>query len=291
MKKNTKIILLAAVCLICAGLILTAVGYFSGASLSNIIHGDLWSWTSHNSDGSHYDSSFDESNTYTIAADGIEELSIDWLAGDIEVIPYAGDQILIQETCREEITDDNCLRYRVKNGRLDISCCREENGISFDLGDDRELTKQLTVKVPMELAGDLKVLEIDAVSSDVRVNGLTIKEFSADTVSGNVTLEQCSAADIQTDTISGDVDLSLLACPKEFSADTTSGNITLALPHGSSFRLEFETVSGQPKLKGFDADCLEDEDGSYEYQAGRGRCEFSVDTISGDITVTMAEHH
>ncbi len=287
MKKSTKTVLLIAVCLISAGLVLTVIGVVSGASPSRIIYGDLWTWKA---DGK-YDSEFNEHNTYSVDPDDIDKLYIDWISGSIEVIPYAGDQILIQESCRDEITEENCLRYQVRNGCLDITCRKESIGISFSLRDDSDVTKQLTVKVPMELAGNLKELEIDAVSSDILVNGMTIKAFSASTVSGNVTLEQCSAADIQTDTTSGDVDLSLLACPKDFEADSTSGDITLQLPHDSSFRLEFDTVSGRPEIKGFDANCLDDDDDFYEYLIGDGKCEFSADTTSGDITVIRTEHH
>ena len=43
MKKSTRIILVIAICLLCAGLVLTAVGYVCGASLRQIIHDDLWS--------------------------------------------------------------------------------------------------------------------------------------------------------------------------------------------------------------------------------------------------------
>ena len=44
-------------------------------------------------------------------------------------------------------------------------------------------------------------------------------------------------------------------------------------------------MSGKPEIKGFDADCLSDDDGFYEYQVGSGRYELDADTVSGDITI------
>lgn len=296
MKKSTKIILIIAACLLCAGLALTLVGHFLGASYSRIISENLWVWNSDDdhesgSPGSSYDSQFSRDNTYKVDPDGIDQLSVDWVAGDIQIIAYDGSQILIKESSKTDIDDDNCLRYRVKNGSLDISCSKEEIGISFNALSEKELTKQLVIKVPRALAADLKELAVDAVSSDLTVSGLTIKEFAADSVSGNVILKKCTAAEIETNTTSGDIRLALRTCPKSFDADTTSGDILLQLPHESSFYLEYDTVSGEASIEGFDASCLEEDDGYGEYQVGRGGGDFSVGTVSGDITITRAGHH
>lgn len=303
MKKSTKIILIIAICLLCAGLVLTAIGYLCGASPRQIFHDNLWTWTSYDDDGgqsgdhhgkARYDNDFDESNAYSIDPAGIDSLYIDWIDGDIEIIPYDGDQIYLEESCKAGIDEDNCLRYRVKNRELYISCCREASyeigffSSSSDSPGRRDLNKKLVVKVPKALAAKLDTLEIDAVSSDITVNGFTLNEFCTDTVSGSITVLRSSIDEIDTDTVSGNIDLALLHCPNTFNADSTSGNITLQLPSGSSFLLDFETVSGAPEIKGFDADCLYDEDGSYEYQAGSGRCEFTADTVSGDLTITEA---
>lgn len=303
MKKSTRIILVIAICLLCAGLVLTAVGYVCGASLRQIIHDDLWSWVVHDDDGIHlfsdrhkddhhgsgkYDNEFDESNTYSIDADGVNKLSIDWIDGDIQLVAYDGDRIRLEESCKEEIDEDNSLRYKIKNGELYITCCREasyEIGILSNSLNGKNLNKPLVVKIPKTLADKLKELQIDAVSSNITADGLTIKEFYASTVSGDVSLSGSYADEVEVDTVSGDMDLALLQCPKDFSVDSTSGNITLRLPSGSSFLLEFETVSGKPEIKGFDADCLSDDDGFYEYQVGSGRYELDADTVSGDITI------
>lgn len=296
MKKSTKIILIIAVSLLGAGLVLTLIGHLLGASYSQIIRGDLWVLSSdddHESGvlGGSYDNEFSHDNTYEVDPDGIDQLSVDWVSGDIRIQAYDGDQILIQESCKTDIDDETCLRYRVKNGSLDITCCREKTGLSFHFLGGKKLTKKLVIKVPRALAGDLKELDADVVSSDLTVSGLTVRELTADSVSGDVTLNRCSIAVLETDTVSGDILLSLLTCPKTFDGDTTSGSIDLKLPEDSSFDLEFDTVSGEASIAGFDARCLEKEDGYEEYRVGEGGSELSIGTTSGDLTVTRAEHH
>lgn len=235
MKKSTRIILVIAICLLCAGLVLTAVGYVCGASLRQIIHDDLWSWVVHDDDGIHlfsdrhkddhhgsgkYDNEFDESNTYSIDADGVNKLSIDWIDGDIQVVAYDGDSIRLEESCKEEIDEDNSLRYKIKNGELYITCCREasyEIGILSNSLNGKNLNKPLVVKIPKTLADKLKELQIDAVSSNITADGLTIKEFYASTVSGDVSLSGSYADEVEVDTVSGDMDLALLQCPKDFA--------------------------------------------------------------------------
>ena len=292
MKKSTKIILSAAACLLCAGLALTLVGRLLGASYSQIIHDDMWIWQSgEDGIGSSYDSDRSRDNTYSIDPAGIDQLSVDWLSGDIRIQAYDGDQILVKESCKTDIDEENCLRYRIKNGSLDISCCREKVGISFGSQDEKQLVKNLVIKVPRALADDLKEISIDTVSADLSASGLTVKEFSADSVSGNVTLEKCAVTDLEADTTSGDILLALLRCPNAFEADSTSGDVCLQLPHKSSFYLEYDTVSGDASIEGFDAKCLEEDDDYGEYQVGKGGGSFSISTVSGDITVTRAGHH
>ncbi|MGC2872488.1 DUF4097 family beta strand repeat-containing protein [Ihubacter sp. mB4P-1] len=289
MKKSTKSILIIALSLICIGAVLMIIGLLTGASFQRITDGNLWNWVIHK-EGIHYDSSHRDDNTYHIDPDGIRDLSIDWISGDIKIIEYGGKDILVKESSNDKITEKSSLVYRVKDGELYISCWHEKYTNLFNGLDESKANKDLVIKIPKELANDIKDLEIDAVSSELTVSGLTIKEFSIDTVSGNTTVRQSKINEIEINAVSGNSELFLLNCPKSFESDTTSGDVTLHLPHHSSFQFEFDSISGRSKVEGFDTISQDEDDNYCEYLVGKKPfSDFTADTISGDFTIIKKE--
>ena len=102
MKKSTKIILLTATGLVAFGIVLTVAGVIAGASFKEIYHGGLWNHVYYEEE---YDNSFKSSGVYEVDSENIDKISIDWVSGDIDIVPYDGDNIVMKETARKEITD------------------------------------------------------------------------------------------------------------------------------------------------------------------------------------------
>ena len=276
MKKSTKIILLTATGLVAFGIVLTAAGVIAGASFREIYHGGLW-------DNVYYEEEyFKSSGVYEVDSEDIDKISIDWVSGDIDIVPYDGDNIVMEETARKEITDENCLRYRVKDGELSINYTTGKVAVKFgNTGDD--INKRLQVKVPEELAGSLKSLSVDSVSSDITADGFAIDSMYVEVTSGNTRLSDMKVKHFEIDMISGDLEAVFTECPEELDVDSTSGDSTVYLPAGSGFTLEFDGVSGE-----FITEFSPLRNSDDDYVVGNGKNSFSVDTTGGDFTVKIA---
>ena len=280
MKKSTRIILMTSICLISVGIVFSTIGFFTGASPSSIILNGLWNWGFTYQNGGNYDNDFEENNTYHISDEAIDSLDIDWISGNVSVVPYDGDDIIIREKSRSKIDDENCLRYRINGSTLEIYYLKEArinlSGSSFNY------SKQLQVKIPRRMAEDMDELNLDAVSSDLSVRDMKISTVDVDTTSGNFVAKDTAIRSMEMNTVSGDMRLQLTNCPKELDFDSTSGDCLLTLPKGSNVTAEFDTVSGDFSTDfstRFDAD---------EYIIGNGKNEFSVGTVSGDFIINKA---
>ena len=151
MKHSTKIILLVSAGLVSFGLILSAIGLICGGSLSNIMNHGLWRFTGYQK--IHYDNTFDKDNTYHVSASSIHSIDVDWIDGDISVVPYDGDDIILTESSNKELDDEYCLRYRIKSGKLLIEYCKSKYYIGLDLSEEDNFPiKTLEIKVPKGLA-------------------------------------------------------------------------------------------------------------------------------------------
>lgn len=284
MKHSTKIILLASAGLISFGLILSAIGLICGGSLTNIMDNGLWRFVGYQK--IHYDNTFDKDNTYHVSESSIHSIDVDWIDGDISVVPYDGDDIILTESSNKELDDEYCLRYRIKNGELQIEYCKSKYYIGLDLSEaDNFPIKTLEIKVPKGLAESLLELSVDAISSDVQLEDIGTKELSIETISGNLTGNLLLADEITFDSTSGSMDLKLSHCPSSLEMYTISGDCTVYLPKKSSLTCEFDTLSGD-----FDSEfdiAFEDED---EYIIGSGKASFEFSSTSGDMTIKKLKH-
>jgi DUF4097 and DUF4098 domain-containing protein YvlB len=131
----------------------------------------------------------------------------------------------------------------------------------FGFGEkDRE--KKLTLRVPKHFFDDLQQIDVEAGSATVVIRDI-------------------AAQAIEVEGSSGMVDLALLNCPQSLEVSTKSGNVTLRLPDTADFYLEWESKSGT-----LSHDLAMRQSGS-GYLCGGGKSQFDVETISGDLTVTL----
>lgn len=223
----------------------------------------------------------------------VNRIVIDWVSGSVTVEPYDGDTISVSEPEQQDEADR--LRWRQKGDTLTVRFCAPMNVHVSG-------SKDLVVKIPAELAENLRYLQIDTVSADVRVSGVKAGELQTDTTSGDVYAEGAfgivdgdtvsgglelvgTAKQVDLDTTSGDFGVGLSETPDKLSFDSTSGDLTLMLPAKRGFEVEYDTVSGDFKcdfaLKGKDDSC-------YEGTEHGKRAELEFDTVSGDIWIMNA---
>ena len=246
---------------------------------------------------------YETDGTYNIDADGIDSIKVDWVAGDITLVPYDGNDIQINELAQRKLNDNEKLRISTSGGTLEIRF--HENSI----GRINMPQKQLEIFVPHGLGGNLDKLTVNSVSGsidvkDVSAGVLSIETTSAKTyasgtfgnvkltsVSGNISLNNTAHGsgvgvnttsgsinisgafdEVVAESVSGSVEVTSTLTPASFKAETVSGNITITLPGDASISIHHTSVSG--RLTSEIPVTME----------GRG-AEFRISTVSGNSRI------
>lgn len=217
-----------------------------------------------------------------IPADGITEISVDWISSDINIKYYDGDTISIEEP--QQKSESHSLRYRVDGNELKIKYCK--SGLRD--ADWKGADKKLTLLLPADL--QLINLDVDSVSSNLVVNGINANELNAETVSGNITADG-NFTKIDINSVSGNFDISTAVSPVEVESESVSGNFTITMPSDiSGFTLRTSTVSGSFKRNDFSpVTSVTDnkgKNGTFTY--GNGSTEIDLNSVSGDFEVKSA---
>lgn len=261
-----------------------------------------------------------DANLYTagngsVPASGIKQIEVNWTAGSVAIEPYDGQSVQFEEKNSSTLKEEEKLHYVVHDDKLIIQYRKSRAFWGF--GFQAHGGKELTVKVPWSLSGNLKELEVSAVSANTLVwelsaeeisletvsgridaHALTCKELNLETVSGQITAETCTAASVDvtsvsedillggtfetvdTENVSGKTEISSERCPSSVGASSVSGNIKLQIPENEGFTARYETVGGK-FTSGFASTA---EKGRCVYK--NGNADFDFETVSGNIEVT-----
>lgn len=263
------------------------------------------------------DFSYANSENYTAGAaelsEIVEYIEIDWLAGNVTVVPHSSDTVSFSEESLMTLADDTQLHYWLNGTTLRIKFCGSGRW-ALD-----GLEKNLTVRVPEYLK--LKNLRVSSISAGICLNTIQAESAAINTTSGDIQLMDCAVTELaevnmvsgrleaefaqpldefqgrstsgalqisapsitrfKAGTVSGSVSLSAQSAPEWLDIDTTSGNIDLSLPKDASFTLDYDSTSGELSS---DLPCRTDA-GKYIYGDGKG--EYVMDTVSGDVRITM----
>ena len=256
--------------------------------------------------------------TYDISTAGINSIRVDWIAGNIDIRTYDGDQVKVTEFAQRELRDDEKLSFAISNDTLAIRF-RERN-----LGNILNMPqKKLEVLIPRGLGESLDKLNVDSTSSRVDVQGLSAAAIRAESISGSVnlsniisgtlyasstsgsiTITDIRADDIEIDSLSGTVRVSG-AFTQKLDCETTSGGINVSGEFGDArlasisgrisldnsaeqSTLKTDTTSGSQELWGsFDIAKVESLSGSISIRSRSVPSSLKADSTSGSITVAI----
>ena len=226
---------------------------------------------------------------YGTSAGDIREIEIDWVSGEIQIIPSEIDHIKVNETAAHANTE--AMLCRKDGDTLKISFCNELVSLKW-IG-----TKDLTIQVPKGWA--CRKLGIDAVSPKISVQGLTADEVDLDTAGGESRFDSCTLGELDADTASGNlyltgtlenleydsasgsVEAELDNVPSEITMDTASGSLSLKLPKHAGFAVALDSLSGK-----LHSDFPTTLDGG-RYLCGDGACKIEMNSLSGGVTVNQ----
>ena len=298
MKKGMKVLLILAAVFLIGGMLVIAAAIMMGVNVQEAVnHGALQ--VPSLSYGSHSETEWigsqikeetsvvgDETLTEFAAEDGtyfvdaaavVDSVSVDWVSGSVTLAAAETDQISIMETSAFELEEGLELRYTVKDGELIIHFC-DEKRILINTPD-----KNLLVLLPVELAQELKTVQVQTVSAECYVSGMTMESLSVSTVSGDIHISESTSGGVRMGSTSGEVfytgNLSRLY------VSTTSGSVNAEIPEGDA-EIEIETTSGDIALCGDLASVdVDTTSGEVEIQCGAELRELDAETTSGDVTL------
>ncbi len=177
--KNKKIIQYAA--FIVGGLLI-------GAILVGILNGLVgkgeWNlgWTNYRYDDSAY-----HTGEGSIAAPNVERIDLDWIDGNVTVVICQDAYISVSETAPAELSEKTRVHWCVSEDGKSLSI--KYRGSSSFFGRTKDKDKDLILRIPEKLMGQLQTLSINAVSSNVTISDIITDNINVETASGNINLE------------------------------------------------------------------------------------------------------
>ncbi len=184
-------------------------------------------------------------------------LHLDAMSGDVRVTGGSG-------------------QLNVDTGSGDITVTGTDGDLDLDTGSG---------KVTVQRARG-RSLRIDTGSGSVSGSELRFDTANVDAGSGDILLDGLTGSSVKLETGSGDVEVTLTQTPDRLTVSTGSGAVRVRLPDNPSATIDLESGSG-----GFDVDfplqlVRKDED-SLTGRIGDGKGRISIETGSGDITISQ----
>lgn len=129
------------------------------------------------------------------------------------------------------------------------------------------------------------VLRVDTGSGSVTGSELRFDSANIDTGSGSIALDGLTGSSAVLDTGSGDVEVRLTQNPERLSISTGSGGVMVRVPDTLSAMIDLESGSGEFEVS-FPVQLLRKDEDSISGRIGEGRGRISIETGSGDITIS-----
>lgn len=225
----------------------------------------------------------------------LEKLSVNWLSGSVHIAPWDGGCVEVSERSRKPLDEKQKMRVYVSDAReLTIHFILQQHnsggvfGKGWNLGGISMPQKQLTVKIPRSLCGQIENLTIEGVSAEVSLAELSGENFSVSTVSGGISANALRAEHLALNTVSGGIQISGSSAEK-LKLGSVSGTV-----EGDGLAAEkarLSSVSGRVRAHA-NAE-------SFEISSTSGKAELVVDqcpetarlsSISGKVSITLPEN-
>ena len=224
---------------------------------------------------------FEVDGIYKVGANDLHSIYIDWVAGDITVKPYDGDEIQITEFARRGLQDDEKLNYGSSGGVLTIKFSERNSWL-------RNMpAKKLEVLLPRSLSENFDKFTVDSTSGSVIVENINAGAFKAGTVSGSVHITNITSQTFDTETTSGSVTISSINT-RDMHLNSISGDFHLTDVIAQT--LIGSTTSGNNNLSGtFNDVNLDSISGGVSIISTVVPERLKADTTSGNITITVPD--
>jgi len=196
---------------------------------------------------------FDNRYTEAVNETDLHSIRIDWVAGEITVIPHDGNDIQITESAQRVLDNNEQMRISTDGGTLIIRFREQSIGLinmprkNLEVLVPRELSENLSSLSVSTTSGSIythdfnaATLNISTVSATADVSGIVSNTIDISTTSGAITATSVRAGRLKASSVSGVVNISE-AYITAIDISTTSGG---AIAEGEFERVDVSTVSG-----------------------------------------------
>ena len=217
-----------------------------------LVYDDPTYWTDAGTENS-------KDNYAALPAEQIRSLQVEWIKGSVTIQnnERSDREVRIWETSRGKLEKADHLRYRIKDGVLSIKFAAPR---SSALTAHQLASKQLRIELPSSLRVSMQTVEIDCVSSSVKVLGVQADDMQIQSVSGKVTLSN--------------------SIGKKTKVQTTSGTVLLNYSQFFDFRMRYDTTLGELNTNL----AFKERDGWQYYKEGSRSVE--IVTMGGNLEIT-----
>jgi len=194
----------------------------------------------------------------TISTSGLNTIKVNWVAGDITVIPHDGNDVQIEEFAQRELRDNERMRVTINGATLNIEFRGRGNfrgnmpRKNLEVLVPRALSENLINLTVNSTSGSIKVddfkadtVKLTSVSATIKASGINSNNTDFNTTSGSITATGVRADKIDTSSVSGTTSLTD-AFAATLNNSTTSGSINVS---GEFDKVEISTVSGSTVIK------------------------------------------
>lgn len=190
---------------------------------------------------------FSEVGSHSVSIDNIESLDVQWISGRVYVGSHNGDEIIIREFARRDLSAGEELTMNTDNNILTIGFT-ESRGLFND-----NLVKQLEVLIPIALIESFDVFKVNTVSGRIDARDIGANDFAVHTTSGRIELDNIMSPYIDAFTVSGRVVLRKIESER-VNVQTVSGRIEASNTIANDVHLQ--TTSGRIEVRNSQVDAL-----------------------------------
>jgi DUF4097 and DUF4098 domain-containing protein YvlB len=241
-----------------------------------------------------------EENTRTFGADDVEELDVSSTDGDVSVSADQRSDVRVDATKHgdsQRALDDVELDATRTGGKLRLNVVRHSDGGL--LGSPPTMDLDIAVPASLRVAavesntGDVDVtgtagpLEAETSTGDVTVAGVD-DSVSVETSTGDVTVRNVARV-AQIETSTGDVEADVAALADGTEIETSTGDVDAALSPSLDARVVVKTSTGDVSVAGLDMRDRRQDDDDLAGTLGEGGQELSIETSTGDVSLSALE--
>ncbi len=229
--------------------------------------------------------SFEEIIKKELSSKGIEKLWVENVNGDIEVLGYEEELILIEAT----------KVAKKKEYLKNLNVIIEREGKTLHIS-TKHTRSYLLGFLPVKMGGSVKYkifipknvnLDIETVNGNIFVEKVE-GNIKGESVNGNLTLKEISGKG-NFETVNGEIRSEILNNVPNLRVESVNGDIYIKAEKNLNANYSIEVVNGKIKLIPSIMEIKSSTPKEISGKWGKGEGEIHIETVNGDVTIEFGE--